>query len=116
GTKYCFNYNGTIVFCVPKRFLSQALGKNAENLKKISDIIGKRIRIVALPNGVEEAERFFKDIINPIQFKEMEITEDEIIITAGKQNKASLLGREKRRLIDLQKVSKEFFGKDLRVI
>lgn len=115
-TRYCFKYDGTLVFCVPKKYLSQALGKNAENLKKISDIIGKRIRIVSIPRGVEDAEKFIKDIISPVQFKEMNINEDEIIITAGRQNKASLIGREKRRLHDLQKISKDFFERDLRIV
>lgn len=115
-TRYCFLYNETIVFGVPRKLLSKALGKDAENIKKIGNILGKRVRIVALPRDIEDAEDFLKNIISPIQFKELEVNEDEIVITAGKQNKASLIGRDKKRLHDMQKIVKSFFGKDVRVV
>ena len=34
STSFCFNYNNMILFCVPKRFISQAIGKNLENLTR----------------------------------------------------------------------------------
>ena len=50
-------------------------------------------------------------------FKDFEIKENEIIITAGNiQNKAALIGRDKRRLIELEKITRDFFGKDLKII
>ena len=115
-TRHCFSYNETIIFAVQRKFLSKALGKDAENIKKIGNILGKRVRIVALPRDIRDAEDFLKNIISPMQFKELEVTEDEIIITAGKQNKASLIGRDKKRLHDIQKIAKSFFGKDVRVV
>jgi len=39
-----------------------------------------------------------------------------IISSAGVQSKAGLLGRNKRILFELQKIVKDFFGRDLRVV
>ncbi len=115
-TRYCFKYNEMIMFCVPKYKISQALGKGGENLKKISDILKKRIRIVSIPNGIEDAEAFIKAIIAPFTFKEIEITPDEIIVNAGTENKAALLGRNKRRFLEMKKIVKDFFKLNYKII
>ena len=54
-------------------------------------------------------------MISPVGFKDFEMNGREIIITAGSQNKAALIGRNKRRLYELQKITKDFFGKELRI-
>ncbi len=115
-TRYCFDYNNMLMFCVPKSKISQALGKNGENLRKISNIVKKRIRVLAQPRGVEDAEAFIKAIVSPVTFNGIEIKDNEIILNAGSQSKAALLGRNKRRLAEMQKIVKEFFGMDYKII
>jgi len=104
------------MFCVPRRNIPQALGKNGENLKKMSDILKRRVRILQIPHGVENAKAFIQSVIAPVTFKEIEITPDEIIVTAGSENKAALLGRNKRRLNEMKEIVKDFFKKEYRVI
>ena len=116
STRYCFSYNNILMFCVPKFKISQALGKGGENLKKISDILKKRIRILPKPRDVQDAESFIQGIINPVTFNSIEIKDDEIIVNAGSQSKAALLGRNKRRLLEMQKIVKDFFGLEYKVI
>jgi NusA-like KH domain protein len=116
STRHCFSYNNILMFCVPKSKISQALGKGGENLKKMSDILKKRIRILPKPLGIEDAETFIQGIINPITFNGLEIKNNEIILNAGPQNKAALLGRHKRRLAEMQKIVKEYFGLEYKVI
>lgn len=115
-TRYCFSYNNMLMFCVPKSKISQALGKNGENLRKISEIVKKRIRILAQPRGIEDAENFIKAIISPVTFNSIEINQNEIIVNAGQQSKAALLGRNKRRLAEMQSIIKDFFGMDYKII
>jgi NusA-like KH domain protein len=115
-TRYCFNYNEILMFCVPRRDISRALGKNGENLKKMSDILRKRVRIVPTPNGIEDARQFIQSVIAPVGFKEIAITPDEIIVNAGSENKAALLGRNKRRLNEMKEIVKDFFKVDYKVI
>ena len=115
-TRFFFNYNNMVVFCVPRMAIKQALGNENSNLKKMSQILKKKIRVVGIPNSIEDAERFIKTIISPVEFKELEIKDNEMIITAGSQNKASLLGRNKRRLLEMQKIIEDFFNKELRIV
>lgn len=115
-TRYCFSYNETLMFCVEKHELARALGRNGENLREISNITKKRIRILPIPQGIENSKSFIQAVIAPVTFKEMEITPNEIIINAGPENKAALLGRNKRRFLEMKEIVKDFFKLDYRII
>lgn len=116
NTNFCVKYNDTIIFCVPKNLLMRAVGENARNIRTLSDIIRKKVRVIPCPRGIQDAKPFIEQIIRPVTFKDMQITNNEIVITAGIMNKAALIGREKRRLLELQKIAKDYFGKELRII
>jgi transcription antitermination factor NusA-like protein len=104
------------MFAVPKPKLNQALGKNGENLKKLSDILKKRVRIVPQPRGIEDIKYFVQLIISPVVFKEMIVNDKEVVINAGSvQTKAALLGRNKRRLEEMKKIIGTFFNLDYKV-
>jgi len=116
STRFCFKYNETIIFCVPMRFVSQAVGKGGQNIKKMSEILRKRIKIVPNPRGIQDAKKFIEAIVSPVKFNNLEVAEDEIILTAGSNSKAALIGRNKRRLIEMQKIVEDFFEKEFRII
>ncbi len=116
STRYCFKYNEALVFCVPKKLVSRALGENAKNAKQISKILGKRIKIIAIPNDVKDAKTFISAIVSPVTFKDLKITPTEIILTAGSQSKAALIGRNKRRLLEMQKIVSDFFKREYRIV
>ena len=116
STRFCFKYNETIIFCVPMRFVSQAVGKGGQNIKKMSEILRKRIKVVPNPRGIQDAKKFIEAIVSPVKFNNLEVAEDEIILTAGSNSKAALIGRNKRRLIEMQKIVEDFFGKEFRII
>jgi len=115
-TRFCFRYNEAVIFSVPKPLVSKAIGDRGKNVRKLNEIIRKRIKIIVSPRGIEDAETFLKAVVSPVEFKEIEIKDDEIIITAGSQSKAALLGRNKRRLIELQEIVKDYFKKRLRIV
>ncbi|MCA9487581.1 MAG: hypothetical protein KC516_01315 [Nanoarchaeota archaeon] len=114
-TRFFFNYNNMLVFVVPKPLIAKALGKDNSNLRRMSEIIKKRIRVIAQPRGIEDIKIFIQSIVNPLEFKDLEVKEDEIILTAGKQSKAALLGRDKRRLIEMKDIVGEFFNMEFRI-
>ena len=116
-TRFCFKYNETIIFCVPRRDISRAIGERGRNIHELRRILGKKVRVIPRPNGIEDVKQFIENIVNPVTFKDLEIKNNEIIITAGgMQNKAMLLGRNKRRLLEMQEIIKDFFGKGVRII
>lgn len=116
NTRFCVKYNETIIFCVPKNLLNKALGEQGRNVRRISETIGKRVRIIPIPRGLHDARGFIQTVVKPVTFKDLQINGNEIIITAGSQSKAALIGRDKRRLIELQKIAEDFFGKELKII
>jgi len=116
-TRFCFKYNDGLVFCVPRRDLPRALGRDVSNVKRLSQMLRKRIKIVVAPTGIEDAQKFIESIVNPVQFKEMHVTDDEITINAGgMQVKAALLGRNKVRLAEMQEIVKDYFQREFRVL
>jgi len=94
----------------------KAVGENANNLKRMSDILRKRIRVIPIPRGIQDAKAFIETIVRPVTFKDLEITDKEIILNAGgTQSKAALIGRDKRRLIEMQKIVNDYFGREFRI-
>ncbi len=116
STRFCFMYNEHLVFCVPRKNLSKAIGEKGKNIRKMSEILNKRIKIIPKPNNFENIQEFVENVVSPVRFKDMQIADNEIVITAGSQSKAALIGRNKRRLLELQKIVKNFFGRDLRIV
>jgi len=116
NTRFCFKYNEAIVFCVPKSLISKAIGGGGRNIKQINEILKKRIKIIPSPLGIQDVKMFIGQIIKPVTFRSLEIKNNEIIVTAGKQNKAALIGRNKRRLLEMQKIVHDYFGKEFRII
>lgn len=118
-TRFCFKYNRTIIFCVPRRFVSKAIGENGRNMKKINAIIGKKVKVVSSPETsyeIKAVKKFIGDIVSPLTFKDLNFDGNEIILTAGNHNKAILIGRNKQRLFELQKISRDYFGKELKLV
>lgn len=116
STRFCLRYNESIIFCVPENLVSRAIGEKGKNIKKMNEILRKRIRVVSSPKGIYDVKRFIEDVVNPVTFKDLKVKENEIVLTAGFQSKAALIGRNKRRLFELQKILKDYFGKELRII
>lgn len=114
--KHCFTYNDTIIFVVLEAKLSKAIGENGRNIKRMSDIINKKIKVVVVPTGLKDAEKFISTIIYPNQLKSVEIKDNYLIINAGQQNKAMLIGRNKTRLDEMKHIVKDYFDKDLRIV
>jgi transcription antitermination factor NusA-like protein len=107
---HCFEYNNAIVFAIPRKFVMRAIGKDNINLEKISRMIGKRVKIVAIPNGVEDIESFVSMITRPVRFKGIEVKDGEAIISAGSQSKASLIGKNRIRLNEMQNILEQYFN------
>ncbi len=116
-TRKCFVHNNVIFFAVNKEDVSRAIGPAAINVKKIQEQIGKKIKVIREDEGLEDIERFIVDVVSPIKPKYVEVKDGSVTITAGSsQNKASLIGRNKRRFLELKKIIHDTYGLDLRII
>lgn len=113
-TKNCFPYNNMLVYCVPSAFVSKAIGEGGNNIRKLSEILGKKIKVIPFP--CKNVYEFVSKIIEPLKFKSLEVSDREIIINAGRQSKAALIGRNKIRLDELNEILKEYCNKEVKVI
>lgn len=111
-TTKVFVYNNQIIFAVPKNKVSIAIGKEAVNVKKLNNILRKKIKIVAMPlvDDDKAIGKFVEDVVSPIEFNKIEIKKDSVIIIAGRESKAALIGRGRQREKELADVLKNFFG------
>jgi len=114
STRFCFKYNESIFFCVPKPLVMRAVGDKARNVRRLSEILGRNIRVIPAPRGLQDAESFIKTIIAPVTIRDFHVDSNEIVVGGGK-NKAALIGRNKRRLFEMQKIVSDFFGKEFRI-
>src|SRR3989344_884778 len=113
-TKQCFIYNNTIFFAVPEELISRAIGPAALHVRIMQEHLGKKIRIIREPRELRDINRFINDLIGPGRFKSLEVKDNCVIVTAGSnQNKAILIGRNKKRLFELQKIIQDVYLMDL---
>ena len=75
------------------------------------------MRIIEEPNGIGDILKFIQDIVYPIKFKAIDIKNKDVLVSAGNaQNKAALLGRNKRRYEELKIIIHGVFQLDLKII
>jgi len=115
-TKNCSVYNSNIIFFVEQRDVPKAIGEDGRNIRRIGEILNKKVRVVALPAGARDVSRFIEAIIYPVKFRGIEINDSEIIINAGRLSKASLIGRNRCRIEELEKITKEYLNKGVRIV
>ena len=51
--------------------MSQAIGPGASNIMRIQEQLGKRVKIVLEPRGIEDAQDFVREIVSPVRFKSL---------------------------------------------
>lgn len=115
-TRKCFVYNNIIFFAVPRELIAQAVGPGASNIKRMQEQLGKRVRIVSEPRGIEDAQNFIREIVSPVKFKSLELKDGMFVLTAGSTSKAALIGRNKTRLEEIKEVIRNNFGLDLKIV
>jgi len=113
----CFFYNNAIIFTVPRDQVRRAIGDGGKNIREIQEKLGKKVKVVKVARDSEEIEEFTKKIVEPAEFKSIEVKQDGIVITAGSRERAAtLIGRNKRRLEELNEIMSDNFGKELRIV
>lgn len=115
-TTFCFQYNEYLIFCVPEKLVSKAIGENGKNAKQLNNLLGKKVKIIPSPKGPDDIKNFVESIVSPNSFKDLDVTPEEVVIHSGGKNKASLIGRNKKRLLEMKKIIKSYFDKELKIL
>lgn len=112
--KDCFKDEGTIYFVVAAGEVGKALGKGSENIKKIQQELGKKVRVIEYQDNLVD---FVKSIIYPLKVEEVAEEGGLVVIKdSNKKTKGLLIGREGRNLRMINRAVKRFFDKEVKVI
>ncbi len=114
----CFVYNNVIYFAVPPRFFSRASENYGYAAKIISEQLGKRVRIIKDANeDLTSVSRFIQAVVSPADFESLESHEGIYLIIAGSRERAAtLIGRNKVRLNELNSITESYFGKQVKIV
>ena len=93
-------------FIIEEGDLRKALGKNNFNLKKIENLLKKKIRLVEFNKN---PEKFLKNITYPLTLKSVNVGNDEVVIQADTKTKGLLIGRNHKKLEILKDLFKRHF-------
>lgn len=106
--------NEKLIFVIEENEMGKAIGRNGANIKKMENMLKKKIRLVEFSNDVLQ---FVKNAIYPAEAAGIR-NENSVITIQGKDtsSKAMLIGRERQNLNHLNGLVKRYFGiKEIRV-
>ncbi len=108
-----FPTEDAIYFIVNPGFLGKALGKGAENVRRLQQRLNKKIRIVEFSSS---SQTFVERLIYPLKVESIEERDDAIvIIESQKTTKGKIIGRGGSNLKILSEIVSRFFGKELKI-
>ena len=110
STTNCFVYNNIIIFAISRSKISKAIGKGGVNIKKLGETLGKKIRVIEMPEDLSGMKSFVGDIVKPVSFAKFEFRNNVVTINAGRQSKAALIGRGRIRQKELEDILVRSFG------
>ena|SRR3989344_301597 len=108
--KELFINNEQYIFIIEKGDMSKAIGKQGSNIRRISALLRKKIKVVEYD---ENALKFFNNLLYPLKIEDIKKTEKAIEVTSDTKTKALLIGRDRRNLKFYSKVLKEYFNTEL---
>lgn len=107
--------NERIIFIAHENEIGKAIGKNGSNIRKIENILKKKIKVVEFNSDVLQ---FIRNMTYPLQIKDIKNGEGVITITGpDTKTKALLIGRDSKNLKNLKNIVKRYFPiKDIKVV
>lgn len=105
-----------LTFVVEQGEVGKALGKGASNLRRLEELLKKRVRIVEF---ADNPLQLIHNFIQPLQVKNIERdAEDRIVITGtDEQTNGRIIGRNAQNLRSLEQNIRRYYPvKEIRVI
>ena len=110
NVKDCFFWNEILVFIVKEGQGRKAVGSQGKNVKRISNMLNKRIKVVEYN---EDAVSFIKGFVSPIIVEGIRIDDNIMTVKVNStKDKGLLIGRESKNLNMLKEVVKKYFKVD----
>jgi len=103
-----------LIFIVEENEIGKAIGKKGSNVRRLEDLLKRKIKIVEFNPDIKQ---FIRNFVMPLQIKEVNEEDNKITITGfDTKTKGLLIGRERKNLENLKSVVKRYFDvEDIRV-
>jgi len=107
--------NEHLIFIVQENEIGRAIGKGGSNVRRIEDLLKRKIKIVEFHPDVRQ---FIRNFVLPLQVKDVNLENNLITITGfDTKTKGLLIGRERKNLENLKSVVRRYFKvEDIHVI
>lgn len=107
--------NERLLFIVQGNEIGKAIGKRGINIKRLEDMLKKKIKVVEFNSDVLQ---FIKNLLYPLQTTNIENNDGSVAITGpDTKTKALIIGRDKQNLNNLIAIVKRYFDvKDIKVV
>lgn len=99
--------NDKLIFIVEENEMGRAIGKNGANIKRMENILKKKIRLIEFSGDIVQ---FVRNLIYPAEA--LDIKKDDGIVTIyGKDTgaRAMLIGRERQNIKNINSIAKRYF-------
>jgi N utilization substance protein A len=99
--------NERLIFIVEENEIGKAIGKKGNNIKRLENVLKKKIRVVGFSHDVLQ---FIKNLLYPLQIANIENNDGCVTITGpDTKTKALIIGRDKKNLNNLTSIVKRYF-------
>jgi len=99
--------NDSILFVVHENDMGKAIGKNGVNVKKIGDILKRKIRLIEFNSDISQ---FIQNLIFPLKVKEIKLEENIVTIYGNDtKTKGLLIGRDRHKIKSINDIVKRYF-------
>ncbi|MDP3990459.1 MAG: NusA-like transcription termination signal-binding factor [archaeon] len=113
--KDCFQDEDTVYYIVETGQVGKAIGKKAENIHRIQEDLGKRVKVIEFKERVED---FVKSIAYPLEIEEVVLNDEGFVEIRDSRKKAKslLIGRGGKNLQLINRAVRRFFNVEVKVI
>lgn len=112
--KDCYQGSDALIFIVQEGEAGKAIGKGGENIRRLTDLLKKRIKVVEFS---EDPLKFVSNFILPFKADVRFEGEKTVMIQGhGAKFKQAVLGPERKNLKELQNIVSNYFDVEIRVM
>jgi len=109
----CYQGSEALIFIVQEGEAGKAIGKGGENIKRLNQLLKKKIKVVEFS---EDPVKFVSNLILPIR-AEVRFEDEKTIVIEGRgpKFKQAVLGPERKNLKELQTIVSNYFDVEIKV-
>ena len=111
--KDCYQGINALIFIVYEGEAGKAIGKKGENIKRLTNLLKKRIKVVEFNDN---PVKFISNLISPIK-TDIHLEGEKTVVIEGRgiKFKQAVLGPERKNLKEIQDIVSHYFNLEIQV-